>query len=284
MSFSNKVKEEALSVMPVEKHCRTAEISALVRFNSKPLKEGDDRLLLLKDNEAAYRKCFTLLSKTFNIDTDVLEHSVLKKLSVDNPTEILSRDCCKRAYLRGAFLASGFMADPNKRYHFEILSPNEETSDLLISLFSDFDVKARKSYRKKYSVVYLKESEAISDALNIIGVHRAMMELVGARIVKDVRNDINRRNNCDTANIFKSVSAASRQTEDILFIRQTEGFDNLPGTLREIAIARLEHPESSLTELGGFLDPPVGKSGVNHRLRKLSEYAEGLRSKGRSYD
>ncbi len=299
MSFYTEVKEEAAEIMPSDKHCKIAELSAFFSFYGKPYEDGKG-FLFSPENTQAYRKCFTLLSKTFNIETEffgqVLEGKrsyalfdsrskgfdrVCGMLSLDKPMEVLSRDCCRRAYLRGAFLSAGFISDPSTGYHFEILSQDERGADLLIELFAGFDIKARKSLRKKHYVVYIKESEAIADALNVLGVHKAMMELVEARILRDVRNDVNRRNNFDTANIMKAVTTASRQIEDISYIRQSEGFDNLPGSLREMAKVRLEHPESSLSELGTFLVPPVGKSGVNHRLRKLSEYADALRKGGK---
>ena len=299
MSFSSDVKAEVGNVLPAEKHCRIAELSALLKYYAKVGSGAKDSIRVPYDNETACRKCFTLLNKTFNIETDIFGKTLsdsdngavftaadsdigsdLSKCFPGNTEKLFRGDCCKRAYLRGLFLACGFVADPNKQYHMEFLVPDDPTAKLVVRLFGDFGIEFKESVRKKAKVVYVKGSEAISDALNVLGAHRAMMDFVGARILKDVRNDINRRNNCDTANIMKAVNAASKQTEDILYIRQTVGLEALPETLREIATVRLEHPESSLTELGSFLDPPVGKSGVNHRLRKLSEYAEGLRLKG----
>jgi DNA-binding protein WhiA len=299
MSFSSDVKAEVGNVLPAEKHCRIAELSALLKYYAKAGKSAAGGIRVPFDNETACRKCFTLLSKTFNIEPDIFGKnaddsdnsalltaencdikSIFSKCFPGDTEKLFRGDCCKRAYLRGIFLACGFVADPNTQYHLEFLVPDEETAKRVVRLFGDFGIEFKESVRKRSKVVYVKGSEAISDALNVLGAHRAMMDFVGARILKDVRNDINRRNNCDTANIMKAVNAASKQTEDILYIRQTVGLENLPATLREIATVRLEHPESSLTELGSFLDPPVGKSGVNHRLRKLSEYAEGLRLKG----
>ena len=203
---------------------------------------------------------------------------VLKDLSLKAPMDILNKDCCKRAYLRGAFLAAGFVNDPNKGYHFEILSDDLEKTKLLTYLFSLFNIIPKHSVRKKYNVTYVKESESIADVLSVMGAHKCMMELANARIVKDVRNSVNRRNNCDMANISKAVNAASKQIEDILLIDELVGLDALPEGLKEMAEVRMEHPESSFSELGTFLDPQVGKSGVNHRLRKISEYAEDLRN------
>lgn len=300
MSFYTEVKDEAALLIPSEKHCRIAELSAFFAFYARPATGSENGFLFSPENEQAYRKCFTLLDKAFNIETSSLrktaeglrEYSllaadtpgfvkVLQAVSIKDPGAVLSRDCCRRAFLRGAFLSAGFISDPNSGYHFEITVSGQDRADLLVRLFQGFGIKAHTSVRKKQFVVYIKESEAIADTLNVIGAHKAMLSLVETRIVKDVRNDVNRRNNFDTANITKAANAASRQIEDISYIRQVEGFDNLPDSLKRMAEARLSHPEASLAELGGLLDPAVGKSGVNHRLRKLSEYADALRAKER---
>ncbi|MBO5281608.1 MAG: DNA-binding protein WhiA, partial [Lachnospiraceae bacterium] len=131
--------------------------------------------------------------------------------------------------------------------------------------------------RKKYYVVYIKEGEGIVDLLNVMGAHVSLMNLENLRILKEMRNSINRRVNCETANITKTVNAAGRQIEDILYLREHYGLKKLSPGLREMAEVRLEYPDAPLKELGEYLDPPVGKSGVNHRLRKLSELAEQLR-------
>ena len=146
-----------------------------------------------------------------------------------------------------------------------------EQANKLIQILHSFDIEAKFVLRKKYYVVYLKDGEMIVQFLNILGAHIALMELENTRIMKEVRNTINRKVNCETANISKTVNAATRQVEDILYIKEHYGFDNLQGNLREMAQVRLEYPDVSLKELSQYLDPPVGKSGVNHRLRKLSE-------------
>lgn len=140
-----------------------------------------------------------------------------------------------------------------------------------------YEIKARIVARKKYQVVYIKESEEISMLLNVIGAHVSLMKLENLRILKDMRNTINRKVNCEAANITKTVNAATKQIEDIQYIKEHYGFDNLAGNLRQIAELRLEYPDATLKELGQLLTPNVGKSGVNHRLRKLSELAGQLR-------
>ncbi len=295
MSFATDIKEELVKILPHEKHCKVAELSALVKCIGR-LNYEECSLTIESENAYAVRKCFTLLNKTYNINTGVFEKECqdgpvsvtftdregittdfLYALSVDNPLKLLDKDCCKRAYLRGSFLAAGYIGDPGKGYQFEIVSDDVQFARLTDIILKNYDVNAKQVMRKKYFVTYLKDFESISDVLNILGAHKAMMGYAEARIVRDVRNDINRRNNCDMANITKAVNAAGRQIEDIEYIANTVGLGNLPHSLMEIANVRLEHPESSLTELGQILDPPVGKSGVNHRLRKLCDYAESLR-------
>ncbi len=294
MSFSSEVKEELIKSIPHERHCRISELTALLAFSGKRVGSS---IFVYKNTETAValRKCFTLLSKTFNINTDVLgtgidnnrpfiEFSrdtvgmseVLDAIANEAPIYLLNNDCCKRAYLRGAFISAGFVNDPGKAYHLEFVCQDEASAEMIKELLYDFDIEAKSVARRKYFVVYVKDADTIQDVLNVIDAHKALMELVGARIVKDVRNNLNRRNNCDVSNMAKAVTAASKQIDDIILIRDTDGLDSLDEPLREIAELRLEHPESSLAELGTMLDPPVGKSGVNHRLRKIGEYARKI--------
>ena len=186
--------------------------------------------------------------------------------------------CCKRAYIRGAFLAAGSVSDPSKSYHFEIVCDKEEQAEHLKDMINSFGMDAKIVKRKKMYVVYLKEGSQIVDILNVMEAHVSLMELENVRIMKEMRNSVNRKVNCETANINKTVSAAVRQLEDIAYIRDTLGFDKLPEGLKDVALTRLENPEVALKELGGLLEHPVGKSGVNHRLRRLSEIADKLRA------
>ena len=185
--------------------------------------------------------------------------------------------CCKRAYIRGAFLASGSVSDPEKGYHFEIACNSLEKAEQLCNMIGSFDIEAKVTRRKKNQIVYIKEGAQIVDALNVMEAHVALMNFENIRILKDMRNSVNRQVNCETANLNKTVSAAVKQIEDIQYIKATIGFDQLPEGLTEIAVLRLEQPEATLKELGQMLSPSVGKSGVNHRLRKLSLIAEELR-------
>ena len=191
---------------------------------------------------------------------------------------LIKNACCKRAFLRGAFLCIGSMSDPGKSYHLEFVCTHKESAEQLKELIQGFEVDAKIVIRKKYYVVYLKEGAGIVDLLNIMEAHKALMNFENYRIVKEVRNSINRKVNCETANITKTVNASSKQIEDILLIRERYGFQNLPDNLRVTAELRLEYPDATLKELGQILSPSVGKSGMNHRLRKLSEIADRIRS------
>jgi len=192
------------------------------------------------------------------------------------PKQALAKGCCRRAFLRGAFLAGGSLSNPEKEYHLEFVARDPRFGAALCALLAKFELGAKMVRRKAAVVVYLKEAEHIATLLNLIGAHGALLSLENVRIRKELRNNVNRVVNCDSANLGKTVDAASRQIEAIERIRDRAGFDRLPPVLRQVAEARLEHREASLQELGELLDPPVGKSGVNHRLRRLIAYADKM--------
>ena len=176
-------------------------------------------------------------------------------------------------------MAVGSASDPEKGYHLEFVCEEEEQAKLLHNLLETFDIDTKIMVRKQHFVVYMKEGTAIVDLLNVMEAHVALMELEHLRVLKEMRNSVNRRVNCETANINKTVNAATKQVEDIQYIDSKVGLASLPDPLYEMARLRLEYPDATLKELGEMLVPPVGKSGINHRLRKISEYAEKLRSK-----
>lgn len=300
MSFSGTVKEELAAHVSPARHCQLAELAALLQYSGGVCDSGR-HLCLDTENEAVARKCFTLLKKTFNIETvmrgrrrlipdDGTERRVIEALYLAREEDgkisltksvnslLIKNSCCARAWLRGAFLSVGSMSDPRKGYHLEFVCDEKAQAVQLREVLSEFQIEARIIGRKKYQVVYLKEGAGIVDLLNVMGAHVALMELENMRILKEMRNSINRRVNCETANISKTVTAAGRQIEDILLIRDRYGFENLPDNLRQMAEVRLEYPDAALKELGGYLEPAVGKSGVNHRLRRLSEIADKIRS------
>lgn len=287
MSFSGEVKEELAKHISPARHCQIAELAAMMNFCGQYGRdsEGDYTIGFQMENEAARRKGFTLLKKTYNIDTDIaiseeqIQGFLSKIGNLEEPVShlLIKNSCCQRAFLRGAFLSIGSMSDPEKGYHLEFVCTDEEKARQLQSVIQGFDIDAKIVLRRKYYVVYLKEGESIVDLLNVCEAPLSLMKLENLRILKDVRNSVNRRVNCEAANITKTVNAATRQIEDIEYIRDHYGFRNLPDNLREMAEVRLEHSDASLKELGEYLNPTVGKSGVNHRLRKLSELAERIR-------
>ncbi|MBE5883911.1 MAG: DNA-binding protein WhiA [Lachnospiraceae bacterium] len=288
MSFSSKVKEELAKHYSAARHCQLAELAAIMNFCGQYGidKEGNYIVGFQTENEVARRKGFTLLKKTYNIDTDVAiseeqMRAVFQKIgNLEEPVSnlLIKNSCCQRAFLRGAFLCIGSMSDPQKSYHLEFVCTDENKARQLQSVIQGFEIDAKIVLRKKYYVVYLKEGSGIVDLLNVCEAHVALMELENLRILKEMRNSINRRVNCEAANITKTVNAATRQIEDIEYIRDYYGFQNLPENLRQMAEVRLENPDAPLKELGEHLSPPVGKSGVNHRLRKLSELADRIRT------
>ncbi|MDF2614768.1 MAG: whiA [Clostridia bacterium] len=312
MSFSSNVKKELTCVPLGARHCMIAEIAALILMSGEIKYENDAYSIKFQtENAAIARKYFTMIKKTFNINTKVV-FKISKKfhkkktyvlqikdneasLKVLKATTILKyndgkpviRDyvdltiiqsiCCKRAYLRGAFLGAGSVSDPEKGYHLEFVNPTLKHAEFIKEVMTLLEMEPKIVPRKTSYVVYLKEGTQIVDLLNIIGAHVALMELENIRIVKEVRNNVNRIVNCETANLKKTVSAAVRQMQDIEYIQATIGIFALPDNLQEIAAYRLEYPSATLKELGELISPPVGKSGVNHRLKKLSEIAEEIR-------
>ena len=312
MSFSGRVREELAENISAARHCRIAETAAFIGMCGTVVINSFDRysIKIHSENLLVARKVFTLLEKTFNIKADISIRRNISKDSVsyavvvrrhqdalrilqatkmigehrENSDDIMAfsplviqQTCCKRAFLRGVFQAAGSMSDPNKSYHFEIVCALPEAATQIQSVICGFGMDAKVVRRKKSFVVYLKEGSQIVDILNVMEAHVSLMELENVRILKEMRNSVNRKVNCETANINKTVSAAVKQVEDITYLRDTIGFENLPENLVEAALARLENPEAALKELGEALTPPVGKSGINHRLRKLSEMADKVR-------
>ena len=306
MSFSMDVKEELRRKTGNARHCRIAELAALTIYLAYPVEDGcleyrTETAPVAEQVGALIEKLFyevPALTKVKNgrqtvhfirmgskeLTDKMLETMKLTRQEAEGrfwlpDAMLLQRSCCKRAYVRGAFLATGSVSDPQKSYHFELVFAHREQAEQIQELLRSFDVEAGIVARKKASVLYVKEGAQISDLLNVMEAHVALMELENVRILKEMRNSINRQVNCETANLNKTVTAAARQIEDIMLIRDTIGFDELKYELKEMAEVRLEHPESSLQELGTYLAVPIGKSGVNHRLAKLCEIAEGLKQK-----
>ena len=299
MSFSQEVKEELSRHLPRARHCQMAELAALVSFLCKlTTKSKETALILETESPLISRKYFTLLNKTLSIykdekvitDRQALELLTALKMWRENKKGeavcrldvvdgiLLQQTCCKRAFIRGAFLAAGSISDPRKAYHLEIVCRTSPQARQLRDVMNTFSAEAKIVERKGHYVVYVKEGARIVDMLGVMEANVALMNLENVRILKEMRNSVNRKVNCETANISKTVSAAVRQVDDILLIQKRIGLSKLPESLQEIARVRLEHPDMPLKELGELLTPPVGKSGANHRLRRISEIAEKLKA------
>lgn len=313
MSFSSKVKSELLHHFGEARHCQIAEIAAIINYCGE-IEEKEEKFCvkIQTENNAAARKYFTLIKNTFNIECEMLvkRNNTLKKNRVyilelkDNEENaekvlmaagilringgkkelsktvlsiVISSICCKRAFIRGAFLSSGSVSDPEKNYHAEFVCADEKKSIQLRDIINSFELDSKIIKRKEHYVVYLKEGEQIADLLNVMGAHISLLDMENVRILKDMRNNVNRKVNCETANLNKTIAASVKQIEDIEFIRQNYGLGYLPKVLEDMASLRLQYPEASLKELGEMVEPKIGKSGVNHRLRKISSIAEGLR-------
>lgn len=306
MSFSSKAKNELARRTSDSKCCQLAELSALVRVSGtiQLVGLGKTNLLITTENPAIARLIFTLFKRSLKVhtDIDVSKNPVLRKNNLYNikivnatkilrkleimieqddmtvinnglPPTLLKNECCKRAYIRGTFLGGGSLSDPEKSYHMEMITHREDYANELMQLINSYDLHARVVARKKNFIVYLKEGDQIVDLLNIIGAHTALMSFENTRIVKSMRNNINRLVNCETANLKKMTDAAVKQMRFIEIIDQYNGLESLPDSLREIAEIRLSNSDVSLKELGELLNPPIGKSGVNHRLRKIEKIA-----------
>lgn len=313
MNFSRKVKEELVDKISNANHCRIAEISAILSLCGNILIDEYNKysIAVRTETEVTAKKMHSLLWKTFHIEaifseklsaysksqrtyTITVENhedsmrilqatkliredgEIEENLSVTNNV-IIKKECCKRAFIRGAFMASGSISDPSKGYHFEISCNSDGKAMQLVKLLEYFRIDAKVVARKGKFVVYIKEGEGIVDVLNVMEAPISLMEMENIRILKDMSNYYNRQVNCETANIKKTVTTACRQIEDIQLIIKLKGIGYLPEKLQDIALMRIEHPDAPLQELGAMMTPPLGKSGVNHRLRKISQIAEELR-------
>jgi DNA-binding protein WhiA len=308
LSFAAQTKKE-LTMIETDECCEKAELSALIRMNgSVQLSNRKVILDISTENAAIARRIYSLIKKRFAVHTEVLVRKKmrLKKNNVYivripvKVEEILTdlgivsegfvfhqgidknmirKSCCKRSYLRGAFLAGGSVNNPEgSSYHLEIATMYEEHCAALVELANKFNLNARCIERKKGFIFYIKEGEKIIEMLNIIGAHQALFKFEDVRIMRDMRNSVNRIVNCETANLNKTIGAAVRQIDNIKLLQREIGLGSLPDKLREVAEIRLQHPDMNLKEVGDLLKGAVSKSGVNHRLRKIDEMADKIRN------
>ena len=269
MSFSAECKSELEERIGSARHCRLAEMQAIWYFRMQ--KEQESRA------DAAVRKFFTILEKTFNIDADQEQGAVKGTWSV--PQEVVQaieepcdgRSCCRRAFLRGAFLCAGTVSDPAKSYQLEIVCRTRELAEKVREMLTREGITAGMTLRNSRYVVYMRDGDEITTLLGLMEAQRALLKMENERVLKDVRGNINRRVNLEAANLGKAAGAAARQIQAIERLLKMTDEEELPASLREMAHLRLTHPDATLEELGAMLNPPVGKSGVNHRLRRIEK-------------
>ncbi|PTS37664.1 DNA-binding protein WhiA [Limosilactobacillus fermentum] len=307
MSYASEVKKELTGITVHEKNAR-AELMALIRMNGSIGLANHAMILNVQtESPAIARRIYSLIKQLYKVESDILVRKKMK-LKKNNtyvvrlrnhaqeilgdlaildgfqikervPLDLLTDDLMIRSYLRGAFLAGGSVNNPEtSRYHLEIYSLYEEHNEMIAEMINRYDLNARTTNRRSGYIVYLKEAEKIANFLQLIGATTSMLEFENIRIVRDMRNSVNRLVNCENANMDKVANAANRQVENIMLIEATVGLSSLPEKLRAIAETRLAHQEVSLKELGTLVPGgPISKSGVNHRLRKLNAYADELR-------
>jgi DNA-binding protein WhiA len=317
MSFSAKVKSEICRMEEITYEEATSMLSSIMKV-SGTLSFASRKQLSFKistENPAIARLVFKILKNYFNIHTRLMvkKNNSLKKNNIymvvineemgvrkllqdtcilENEDNIVSlnyginpklieNEKCKKAYIRGAFLGGGSISNPERTYHLEFVTHDMEYAQDLSKVINTFKLMSKVIQRKNSFIVYIKEGEQIVDLLNIIGAHNSLLEVENIRIMKEMRNNVNRLVNCETANLSKTVNAAVRQIESIRLIEKELGLGRLPKNLREIAELRLNYPDESLKELGEMLSPKIGKSGVNHRLRRIEKIAEELKKEGR---
>ena len=303
MSFSNDVKNELSRLETNEVCCDKAELLGVLRMSGAIVIRGMNiGIHFSTENAALARRVLQILKNNYQVQTEVVitrsrrlkknnryQVRVLPALQVniamtelqllsmesDLKNPLLTKQCCKRAFLRGAFLGGGSISRPSSDYHLEMVTGNEDFARSIIKVMHTFSMKAKLTDRKNDYIVYLKDGESITNFLRVIGAHNSMMEFEGVRVLKEMRNNVNRRVNCETANLGKVVKAAVRQVNCIKFIDEHMGLSELPEALQETAKLRLKYPEASLNELVEY-SGGIGKSGINHRLKKLQEMAIGL--------
>jgi DNA-binding protein WhiA len=312
MTFSSKVKDELSRTEISDERSAKAEAAAFVRTVGYITIKGLNKVEFefLTENAAVARRIFKVLKAAHNINAavSVSKSNRLKKqnnyiikinekltrqfleetrmiedndLNIMNfnykvPEDFIDSDLCKRAYIKGSFMVSGSISNPEKSYHAEFVSNKEAQSKTIQDILKTYGIIGKNIYRKNNYVTYIKESEQISDLLALMGANNAVLDFENIRAVKETRNQINRVINCETANLDKIVDTSMRQINNIKILKKYKVIDQLPESLRELAYLRLKHSNASLKELGQMLNPPLGKSGVNHRLRKIEEIAEDL--------
>ncbi len=295
MSFSSDTKAELCRV-PIQKHCcALAEAYGILLFCNM---FTADELRIVTSSQPFAERLPKLFKRAFNVPFNSVPSAETvgkQTFSITNREHIrqifaaygyeakgilahhinlgaIEENCCKASFLRGVFLAGGSITDPSKSYHLELVTDHYSVSRETFSILLELGFSPKDASRGGNYVIYFKQSEAIEDFFTLVGAPVSAMDIMSAKVEKDMRNAVNRRVNCDSANADKIVLAAQDQLEAIRRIERTTGLDELPDKLRETALLRIANPEASLTDLAALAIPPVSKSCISHRLRKLMEY------------
>ncbi|MEG0378734.1 MAG: DNA-binding protein WhiA [Eubacterium sp.] len=315
MSFSSIVKKDLSALEPETEGCKRAELSGIIASTSLISVDnaGKMEITITTENPAVAGRIFRIVKDLYQIapkiaikktrkfkehrsytvkmdhnilverllkDTRILHHNAQGKAFFSNevPGFFISKQRYIKAYVRGVFLICGSISNPEKTYHLELVGKQKGYLKSIRELLAHYDIKANLIERKSNYVLYMKESESVAAFLNVIGAHKALLEIENIRILKEVRNDVNRQVNCETANMNKTVAASCEQVDNILYLKERIGLENLPKNLYDMAEIRLNYPDLTIKELGEKMDPPVGKSGVYHRLKKLNQMADEMRN------
>jgi DNA-binding protein WhiA len=306
MSYSSEVKNELARIIPERECCRKAELAAIIALSGSIDQAQGLNIRLSTENAATARKIFKTFKEIYHIQSMVkvenrrhfsktrvyiistpvqgqTELSQELGLNVDTASisqqvqwPLLSHSCCRRAYMRGLFLAGGFINRPGADYHLEIMTGRSLMANDIRKLLARMKITARTSERKNNLVIYIKESEKIVDFLRQVGANKALLDFENIRIIKSVRNNVNRQVNCETANLIKTVDASLRQVELIKKLINSGGLEQIPARLRDLALLRIDYPDCTLKELGAMMNPPLSKSGAAYRMRKLEKILEEL--------
>lgn len=308
MSFTSEVKEELTRVEPACSHCDRAQLAAVMRIEGTLFYSGKDRyrVEVATDAPSVARLVIRLIHELYGLKTELtVRRSVLHQtpnylinlpvqpglpealrdlgilaedgLEMGIKPELVRKQCCAAAYLRGAFLGGGFVSNPRGDFHFEITVESEELANGLVDLLLQKGINARIQQRRNSYMVYLKSGEAILEFLAYVGAHHAAIAMEDARVVKSVRNDTNRLINAEVANQIKTANASFDQLYAMRIVLESYGLDNLPPALQEIIRLRVKHPDATLKELGEYANPPLSKSAVYHRVRRIEQMAHEVK-------
>jgi DNA-binding protein WhiA len=296
MSFASEVREELCRVIPEHRCCRAAECYGILLYCNTFTK---DEIKIVTENRSFAELLPRLFHRTFGLDFDQfpsLEQPGKLTFIIDDPDKlrfifsvygqehdtlalhvnfgILEEDCCRQSFIRGAFLAGGSVTDPDKRYHLELVTSHLKVSSETYTLLMELGFSPKDTLRSGSSILYFKQSDMIVDFLTAIGAPVCAMKIIEAKMEKELRNGVNRRCNCDTANLSKAVDAAQQQLMAIRQLKASGKLEQLPEKLQQAAALREENPEATLSELAELVEPPISKPAMSHRMRKLIELSE----------